>query len=56
MLQNIIPFTTILTDIQNKQLITQAEVEELVNNFQKADLNDQFFWSINLLSIVGDNP
>lgn len=52
-LKEIVEFEVMLNDMQALQKITRQEKESVIDAFEKADIAGNFFWSINLLSIVG---
>ncbi|CAN5423533.1 hypothetical protein BH10PSE19_BH10PSE19_00390 [soil metagenome] len=52
-LEEIIPFEKMLDDIKNQKMITEVEAIELIKELKNADVQDEFYWSINLLTIMG---
>lgn len=53
LLEEIIPFSKMLDDIKNEKMITELEALNLTKELKNADAHDEFYWSINLLTIRG---
>lgn len=53
MLKSIVPFDIMLDDMVEQNYLTLQERQQTVEAFIEADQNNTFYWSINLVTVVG---